>query len=256
VASTLDDRGITHTHIITVIMLNAQDVTHSRMTRAGPMRNSRREASHSPQQTMGPGLSGSSGGLRDARSTWIARRIKDAIGEAVQSQISVDSFIDSNPVVKRLEEFFAASGPPRIMFFFQQVPTPLGDLESEPEMKLLLSDGLDLQLHGKCMYFIRRSHGVDPHTKTPHLDMSYGEVNADILLTFHLTLHSAFLPLLEGGLQDWGKNTDANTKDYLATVTRFDEMIADAVSSLQVIPSLPWVDLMCKCGPLCLLMHC
>ena len=75
---------------------------------------------------------------------------------------------------------------------------------------------------------------MDPDTKTPDLDMFYGEVSTDILESFHLTLSCAFLPLLEGGMQDWGRSTDVSTKEYLSAVTRFDEMIADAVSSLQV----------------------
>jgi len=179
---------------------------------------------------------GSSGGLpHDTRSTWVARRIKDAIGEAAQERVNVDSFVRSSPVARRLEEFYSEDGPPRIIFFFQQAPSSFGEqLDEEPELTLILTDGLDMQLRGKCIYFIRRSHSVQPETRTPDLDMSYGEVNADILESFHLTLHSAFLPLLEGGLQDWGKSSEASTKEYLSAVTRFDEMIADAVSSLQV----------------------
>ena len=180
-------------------------------------------------------LPASGDGLRnlDLRCAWIAQRIKEAIGVAEQDRLNVESFVRSPHVSKRLDEFFSASGRKHIMFFLQHEPTPFDGLDEEPNMKLLLTDGLDMQLRGKCMYFIRQSHAVEPDTKTPDLDMFYGEVNADILKSFNLTLHSAFLPLLEGGQQDWGKSTDASTKEYLSAVTRFDEMVADAVSSLQ-----------------------
>ena len=187
-----------------------------------------------PSQQMFPPAS--SGGLRnDPRNVWIARRIKDAIGEAAQKNINVEAFLRSAVVERRLQEFYSASGPPRIIFFFQHAPvTPFGDLDDETELKLLPTDGLDAQLRGKCLYFIRQAPNVDPDTKTPDLDMFYGEVSTDILESFHLTLSCAFLPLLEGGMQDWGRSTDVSTKEYLSAVTRFDEMIADAVSSLQV----------------------
>lgn len=175
----------------------------------------------------------------DPRTAWIARRMKDAVGEAARDRVNVDSFVKSTVVAKRLEEFYAAGGPPRILFFYQQgaatEPT-FGELDEEPETRLLLTDGFDTQLRGKCIYFLRRTHGADVDSKKPDIDMSYGEVSSDILESFHLTLHGAFLPLLHGGMQDWGKNTDAGTKEFLSHVTRFDEMLADAVSSLQVLP--------------------
>lgn len=208
------------------------------MDRGGGSRlNARPDSTHSPtvspQQIFPPA---SSGGLRnDPRNVWVARRIKDAIGEAAQNLINVDAFIRTSVVERRLQEFYSASGPPRIIFFLQQAPvTPFGDLDEETELKLIPTDGLDTQLRGKCIYFIRQAPIVDPDTKTPDLDMFYGEVNTDVLESFHLTLSGAFLPLLEGGMQDWGRSTDASTKEYLSAVTRFDEMIADAVSSLQV----------------------
>ena len=174
------------------------------------------------------------GGPGDTRTQWVARRIKDAIGEDAQERVNVDSFVQSGNVSRRLDEFYAAQGPPCIMFFFQQVQasTLFADVDDEPEMRLLLTDGIDEKLNGKCIYFVRRVHSVLPDTRTPDLDMSCGEVTADILESFHQTLHSAFLPLLEGGLQDWGKSTEENTNEYLSAATRFDEMIADAVSSL------------------------
>ena len=93
------------------------------------------------------------------------------------------------------DRFYAAQGPPCIMFFFQQVQasTLFADVDDEPEMRLLLTDGIDEKLNGKCIYFVRRVHSVLPDTRTPDLDMSCGEVTADILESFHQTLHSAFL---------------------------------------------------------------
>jgi hypothetical protein len=179
----------------------------------------------------------STGHQMDPRTAWVARRMKDAVGEAAQERVNVDSFVRSPAVANRLEEFYSAAGPPRLLFFFQQGPSTIptfGGLDEEPETKLLMTDGHDTPLRGKCMFFIRRTPGVEVDFKQPDTGISYGEVNADILESFHLTLHGAFLPLLQGGMQDWGKNTEASTKEYLSNVTRFDEMLADAVSNLKV----------------------
>ena len=173
---------------------------------------------------------------QDRRTKWISRRIKEAIGKSAQERINVDSYIKTAPVARRLEDFFSGWGPRRIMFFVQQTHDrpSFGDLDDEPEWSLHVTDGVDTKLRGKCIYFLRRAHTVDAETRSPDLDMLCGEVNADILETFHQTLNSAFLPLLHGGLQDWGKNEAASTKEYLSAVIRFDEMLADAVSSLKV----------------------
>ena len=169
--------------------------------------------------------------MPDVRNEYIARRIKDCIGEEAQGQVNVDQVIASDPVSQQLHQFYSASGPPRIIFFCQQH----GDLDDEPEMRLFVTDGLDAQLRGKCMYFIRRSYAVEPDTKTPDLDIFFGEVHSDFLESFHLSLHCVFLPLMQegGGLQDWGKSSADCTKEYLTSVTRFDEMVADAVNSLR-----------------------
>jgi hypothetical protein len=55
------------------------------------------------------------------------------------------------------------------------------------------------------MFFTRRTPGVEVDTKQSDTGISYGEVNADILESFLLILHGAFLPILQGGMQDWGR---------------------------------------------------
>lgn len=220
-------------------MSDREEVGSANPRSAGAGRAGRRkgEGARSPSMSqLGTGLP-ATGQQMDLRTAWVARRMKDAVGEAAQERVNVDSFVRSPAVAKRLEEFFSSAGPPRLLFFFQQGPSIIpafGGLDEEPETKLLMTDGHDTQLRGKCIYFIRRTPGVEVDAKQPDAGISYGEVNADILESFHLTLHGAFLPLMQGGMQDWGKNTEASTKEYLSNVTRFDEMLADAVSNLQV----------------------
>lgn len=56
----------------------------------------------------------------DNRQAWIIHRLKEAIGEA-RNRISVQDIVTSSTVSKRLEDFYSATGPVKIIFFFQKM---------------------------------------------------------------------------------------------------------------------------------------
>lgn len=150
-------------------------------------------------------------------------------------QLSVEDFVNSMPVAKKLEEFYSAAGPNKVMFMLQSKMERNPNDNSEIFMRghLILTDGFDARLRGKCIYFTKRVSGsIDRDSRTPELEIGFGEVSSNLLECFHLTLQSVFQPQLEG-MPAWGKCSEAHSKEYLAHLTRFDEMLADAVSSLQ-----------------------
>ncbi|MGB1595224.1 MAG: hypothetical protein ACPIOQ_20855, partial [Promethearchaeia archaeon] len=64
-----------------------------------------------PAGEEGPSQYAAAYGLsEDTRTQWVARRIKDAIGEDAQERVNVDSFVQSGNVSLRLDEFYAAQG--------------------------------------------------------------------------------------------------------------------------------------------------
>ena len=100
--------------------------------------------------------------------------------------------------------------------------------------QLTLTDGFDARLRGKCIYFAKRVSGaIERDTRTPEMDMYFGEVSSNVLECFHYTLQSVFGPQLENMQSAWGKCSDVHSKEFLAHLNRFDEMVGDAVSSLQ-----------------------
>ncbi len=109
-----------------------------------------------------------------------------------------------------------------------------GGAATAAQMDLALTDGYDTRLRGKCIFFTKRTPGaIDKDTRSPEQEIGFGEVSSNVLECFHQTLHGVFQPQLDGLWHDWGKCTDVHTKEYLAHLSRFDEMLADAVSSLQ-----------------------
>ncbi len=156
-----------------------------------------------------------------------------------QTTTSVEDLLVNANVVRKLEDFFSSPGPQHVMFFMHRASETVNgseDLQQDAGtlMDLTLCDGYDTRLRGKCIFFTKRIAGpVDKDTRTPETDIGFGEVSSNVLECFHQSLHGVFQPQLDNVWHSWGKCTDTHTKEYLAHLSRFDEMLADAVSSLQ-----------------------
>ena len=123
-------------------------------------------------------------------------------------------------------------GPPKLLFFFQKRENAAGDIDEKAPSELFLSDGNEMRLRGKCMYFVRyRNQDIDRDTKNPELEMGYGEIIADSLQCLHWNLQKVFIPALDA--QDWGRSDPLEVKEYLGQAAKFNEILVDASNSMQ-----------------------
>ena len=134
-----------------------------------------------------------------------------------------------------LDAFVSGEGPRKIVVHYQQGITESASGEMVPEgpLKCTLETEQLERIIGKAAYFLRTCEGA-VNAKSVDTDVFSGEITEAGLECFQATLSNLYAPLLEKQeARKWGKSPEDHTKDFLSSLKKFGEGLAETVSSLQ-----------------------
>ncbi|XP_076466904.1 dynein axonemal heavy chain 5-like [Babylonia areolata] len=151
----------------------------------------------------------------DARHKYLFDQMADALN---LDSATVEDFILGDEKFDTMENFFAANGARRLMFFYQEVAKPRVDNtvrkerampnNPNPTKKLFISNGDNEGLHGMCLYFLRTTQkaitvqNIAQEVNFGTLDCTGGHV----LSGMEKHLSKIVLPALKS-LEQWGTLT-------------------------------------------------
>eukprot|EP00960_Hanusia_phi_P069521 767109-Hanusia_phi.AAC.2 len=169
--------------------------------------------------------------MADPRFKYVQERIEQGL-KGWEFTPSVEALLSQGKNRQILEDFMKPSGPEKMMICCQR--------SSNGKNKLNLTTGQDENLNGKCCYFTRvNPKGID--VKSFELDCAYGEIVGNPLSNFNVVVQDVFRPAIESE-ESFGKCPEENWKEYSGTVSKFAEMLTEAVHSLKGGIELPMPD--------------
>ncbi|XP_071340329.1 dynein axonemal heavy chain 5 isoform X1 [Trachinotus anak] len=178
-------------------------------------------------------------GTLDTRHKYLISRLADAtaLGEA-----EVEDALISDDKFSLIDDFFAANGSKKLIFFYQDVKQSLSSSHSSfvdaaasavAQMKLFLSTGSSEPLLGKCLFFLRTtdkaitSANVQQEVNFGMLDCSDGS----ILSSLETLLAHIMLPALRSQ-QTWGSVGDgASCPDIQSFLSSVDQFVTNLSSA-------------------------
>jgi hypothetical protein len=138
----------------------------------------------------------------NAGARFIAEKLSEGVGVEIRvAEAAVQECLST------INAFMGADGPLKLIFFYQipEIATDSGEyIAAGTKPKLFLTSGEKERCRGKVYYFTRAgttTKAIDP--KNLDADISYGEISAGVLDSFHNVLKGIFTPAIS--VQDWGK---------------------------------------------------
>ncbi|XP_072018853.1 LOW QUALITY PROTEIN: dynein axonemal heavy chain 5-like [Amphiura filiformis] len=187
---------------------------------------------------------------RDERRTQMDARhqfIFGKLAESIRIEITqVEDFLLGDDKFDLLENFFAANGPRKLMFFYQEAPSretlysrngvgATGSVANQPTQKrLFLTTGAAEGLNGMCYFFIRSSSKAITASNIAN-EVNFGSVDATggkILDGFQKLLSLVMVPALKSQ-ETWGEIKDnSQVDDFLEQLERFVSSLTTAQSQM------------------------
>ncbi|XP_066028864.1 dynein axonemal heavy chain 5 isoform X2 [Pocillopora verrucosa] len=172
----------------------------------------------------------------DSRHNFILSKISDYIG--VDGAV-VEDFILGDDKFDQIEDFFAADGSRKLMFFYQECTINRVDLSSQAAnspRKLFITGGNTEELCGTCLMFIRATNkaitiqNIAQEVNFMPMETSKG----DVLEGFQKLLGSILVPVLQKQ-ENWGElpNSCGQVQEFLESLEKFVGILGGARSSMK-----------------------
>lgn len=172
----------------------------------------------------------------DSRHNFILSKISDYIG--VDGTV-VEDFILGDDKFDQIEDFFAADGSRKLMFFYQECTINRVDLSSQAAnspRKLFITGGNTEELCGTCLMFIRATNkaitiqNIAQEVNFMPMETSKG----DVLEGFQKLLGSILVPVLQKQ-ENWGElpNSCGQVQEFLESLEKFVGILGGARSSMK-----------------------
>jgi dynein heavy chain len=146
----------------------------------------------------------------------------------------IENALREDGVLGQINGFFKADGPPKLFVFFQPRATGDGDEVSlgDGPNEIMVSDGEDMPIKGKCVYFLRSrgSKDLDP-AKAGDGQISFGMVDESPLKSLEAHICKLYAPLLDVW-QNWGKCDLDQTTEFMQGLEGFAENLQESLKSL------------------------
>ncbi|XP_055363688.1 dynein axonemal heavy chain 5 [Betta splendens] len=185
----------------------------------------------------------------DARHRYLVGRLASAVGLGEQE---VEDALLSDEKFSVIDEFFAAHGSRKLIFFYQHVNKSLSSSFSSSsavtQKKLFLTTGTSEPLLGKCLFFLRTT---DKPITTANVqqEVNFGLLDASdggILSSLETLMAQVMLPALKSQ-QTWGPaQEDASSpfvQSFLSSVDQFVTNLNSARANIDTQFQLQQVDL-------------
>jgi len=163
----------------------------------------------------------------DGRHKFLILKLADAIGISCDQ---VEDFIVGDERFDLIEDFFAAKGSRKLLFFYQDAardnmysPTVHGT--DKQQKKLFLTTGAAEGLRGICYYFLRPENEKAVTDKTIANDIFFGTVDCTggkLLDGMETIFSKVMMPVLKAQ-ESWGPQLDNTAKigDFLEQLEKF-----------------------------------
>lgn len=151
-------------------------------------------------------------------------------------------FLPPTSPTQLVASFFKEDGPAKIVFYYQ-VPEEEknGDLVpiGTDKKVMVLSGDESLRLQNKCVYFMKNTK-KQVSTKDADLaqELLFGVIDNNFLGSFESVLKEVYMPLLTAQ-NDWGKSTDEQTKEFLASVHKFADSVTEVTVASRCLGKTP-----------------
>ncbi|XP_074550150.1 dynein axonemal heavy chain 5 [Halichoeres trimaculatus] len=191
--------------------------------------------------------------LLDARHKYLISRLVDA---GTLGEHEVEDALLSDEKFRLIEDFFAANGSKKLMFFYQSVKQSLSGYSSSLDVappdvsqrKLFITTGSSEPLLGKCLFFLRTTDkaittaNVQQEVNFGSLDCSEGS----FLSSLETLLAHVMLPALRSQ-QAWGSVQEGMScplvQSFLSSVDKFINNLSSTRVSMEKKFHLQQVDL-------------
>ncbi|XP_054621741.1 dynein axonemal heavy chain 5 isoform X3 [Dunckerocampus dactyliophorus] len=162
----------------------------------------------------------------DPRHHYLISRLVDA---ACLDQQEVEDALVSDDKFNLIQEFFAANGSRKLIFFFQNAQQDLSfahPFSAVVKRQLFLTTGSAESLEGKCFFFLRTTKKAISTTNV-HQEVNFGMLdssNGNILNSLEMLMSNVMLPALRAP-QTWGSVKDGiacpHVQDFLSSLDDF-----------------------------------
>lgn len=174
--------------------------------------------------------------LMDNRHQFIMGKIADTTG---LDQPVVEDFLLGDPKFNQFEDFFAADGMRKLLFYYQEADinrVDLGTQAANSTKKLFISNGNSEALSGICLMFLRVTNkAISPANIGQEVNFMQMDVNkAGVLEGFQKILGGILVPALQKQ-DNWGSisNQITQIQEFLESLEKFVSVLSGANSSLQ-----------------------
>ncbi|NWY55365.1 DYH5 protein, partial [Chionis minor] len=189
----------------------------------------------------------------DERHKYLISRLADGIG---LSEEQVEEAIISDDKFHLIEQFFAASGLKKLLFFYQDVLQQEsnaslrsdGSTSSLLQKKLFITMGYAENFTGTCAFFLRTSDKVITASNVSQ-EVNFGIfgcTNGNILQGLEFFLSQIMIPALKSQ-QNWGAVKEglknSHIQDFLYSVDKFVDTLSSSRQNIEDKIQLTKVDI-------------
>jgi hypothetical protein len=168
------------------------------------------------------------------RFKWMVEVVQGSFEHFLKdSNIGVDDFFKMDKNYTIVSEFLNATGPPKLIIYFQQDAGGQDDLREMTEPHLVFTTGENEKLSGKGVYFLRTvNHKVN--LADLEAEVIYGEIKDDTLKQLNSVVSQVFLPLIRtmDDKVDWKQCDDEQKKEFISVTTKFSDELEEGIKSL------------------------
>ncbi|XP_026147559.1 dynein heavy chain 5, axonemal isoform X2 [Mastacembelus armatus] len=192
--------------------------------------------------------------MLDARHKYLISRLADAVS---QGEAAVEDALITDDKFNLIDEFFAANGSKKLIFFYQNVKKNLSSSHSAfadvaasavPQQKLFLTTGSSEPLLGKCLFFLRITDKVIT-TANVQQEVNFGMLDCSdgsVLTSLETLLAEIMLPALRSQ-QMWGSVQEGTScpdvQSFLSSVDQFISNLNSARVNIERKFQLQHIDL-------------
>ena len=170
------------------------------------------------------------------RANWMAQVVSDAFGVSVPE---AQEALTSKEGQRLLERFCAGEGASHVFVYYQK-PYRIDDETGEvrdlsSQQEFVVTDGSNVKLRGKGLYFVRTSSEKPINEKVANDDeVLFGEVSEQSVTALNTTINSVFKPLVENLTKaEWGVCEDDQKKEFGQVFDKFANELSEALRSIQ-----------------------